>query len=246
MNWKKIFAVVSREYVERIRTKAFWIATLLIPLLLLGYVAIQIAISRKTGGQRELVVVDLTGKLYKPLAAELADTEAKQKKEPRRLQGPPLEPRRASASRATCDSTKEALRKEVLAKKISGYLILEPAKLEKEASSTTRRPSRTTSRSNQLQSAMNRIWLRQKMAARGLPADIAAELETPPRPEALQGDGEGRLRGEGRRHHRGDRLPHPHVLDVLHVRLPGDARRDRGKVATASSRSSSRRSGRPS
>ncbi len=43
MNWKKTFAVVRREYVERVRTKAFWIATLLIPILLLGYIAIEIA-----------------------------------------------------------------------------------------------------------------------------------------------------------------------------------------------------------
>ena len=50
MNWKKTFAVVRREYVERVRTKAFWIATLLIPILFLGYVAIQVALSRKTSG----------------------------------------------------------------------------------------------------------------------------------------------------------------------------------------------------
>ena len=88
MNWKKTFAVVRREYVERVRTKAFWIATLLIPILFLGYVAIQVALSRKTGGERKLVVVDLTGKLYAPLVAELAATEAKQKKESSGAKGP--------------------------------------------------------------------------------------------------------------------------------------------------------------
>ena len=41
MNWKKIYAIVRREYVERVRTKAFWIATLLIPILFLGFLAIQ-------------------------------------------------------------------------------------------------------------------------------------------------------------------------------------------------------------
>ena len=56
MNWKKIFAIVRREYVERVRTKAFWIATLLIPILFLGFIAIQISISRKTGGARRIAV----------------------------------------------------------------------------------------------------------------------------------------------------------------------------------------------
>ncbi len=176
MNWKKTFAIVRREYIERVRTKAFWIATLVIPILFLGYVAIQIAMSRKTGGQRQLVVVDMTGKLYAPLAEELAATEAKQTKEPSGSKGPhwSLVERPLTGDLA---ATKEALRKEVLDKKISGYLILEPAKLEKESAEYYSTTVSDYIPLTQLQSAINRIWIRQKMAARGLPADLAAELE---------------------------------------------------------------------
>ena len=176
MNWKKTYAIIRREYVERVRTKAFWIATLLIPILFLLYVAVQVAISRKTGGQRQLVVVDATGKLYAPLAQQLADTEAEQKKEPSGSKGPhwSLVERPATGDLA---ATKEALRKEVLDKKISGYLILEPSKIEKaqvEYYSTTVSDFIAL---NQLESAINLIWMRQKMTTRGLPADLAAELE---------------------------------------------------------------------
>ena len=175
MNWKKTFAVVRREYVERVRTKAFWVATLLIPILFLGYVAIQVALSRKSGGERKLVVVDLSGKLYAPLVAELDATEEKQKKESTGAKGHwSLTERPVTGDLA---ATKEVLRKEVLDKKISGYLILEPAKLDKE---TVEYYSTTVSEFiaiSQLQSALSRIWIRQKMAARGLPADLAAELE---------------------------------------------------------------------
>jgi len=176
MNWKKTFAVIRREYIERVRTKAFWVATLLIPLLFLGYVAIQIAMSRKTGGQRQLVVVDMTGKLYAPLAEELAATEARQKEEPSGSKGPhwSLVERPLTGD---LTATKEALRKEVLDKKISGYLILEPAKLEKESVEYYSTTVSDYIPLTQLQSALNRIWIRQKMAARGLPADLAAELE---------------------------------------------------------------------
>ena len=52
MNWKKTFAVVRREYVERMRTKAFWIATLLIPFLFLGLRGLPGLVSRKTSGER--------------------------------------------------------------------------------------------------------------------------------------------------------------------------------------------------
>lgn len=176
MNWKKTFAVVRREYIERVRTRSFWVATLLIPLLFLVYMAIQISYSRKTGGVRRLVVVDVTGKLYAPLVQELAETEAKQKKEGSGSRGPhwTLVERPAKGG---LDATKEALRKEVLGKEINGYLVLEPARLEKqevEYYSTTVSDFIALS---QLQSAIGRIWMRQKMAARGLPEDLAKELE---------------------------------------------------------------------
>ncbi len=176
MNWRKTFAVVRREYVERVRTKSFWIATLLIPILFLGYVAVQISISRKTGGERQIVVVDETGKLFAPLARELAETEAKQKKDASSSKGPhwTLVQRPAGDLAAT----KEDLRKQVLAKKINGYLVLEPEKLEKEEVEYYSTTVSDFIALNQLQSAIGRIWMRQKMTARGLPADLAKELET--------------------------------------------------------------------
>ena len=127
MNWKKTFAIVRREYVERVRTKAFWIATLLIPILFLGYVAIQISISRKTGGERQIVVVDQTGTLFAPLVRRSSPTPRPSRRRTPRPKGPhwTLVERPRGRSRAT----KEALRKQVLAKKINGYLVLEPAKL---------------------------------------------------------------------------------------------------------------------
>ena len=175
MNWKKTFAVVRREYVERIRSRAFWVATLVIPVLFLLYMGIQISYSRRTGGERRLVVVDMTGTLYAPLVQELAETEARQKKEGQ-SRGPhwTLEERSATGS---LDATKEALRKEVLAKKINGYLVLEPAKLEKQEVEYYSTTVSDYIALTQLQSAIGRIWMRQKMAARGLPPDLAKELE---------------------------------------------------------------------
>ena len=176
MNWRKIFAVIRREYVERVRTKAFWIATLLIPILFLGFIGIQISISKKTGGERRIAVVDLTGTMAKPLADELAAIEARQKKEPEGKRGPHwiLETRPLDGS---LDATEAALRKEVLSKRINGYLVLDPEGLKK---AQTEYFSTTVSdfiAQGQLQDAIHAIWMRQKMVARGLPPDLAAELE---------------------------------------------------------------------
>ncbi len=176
VNWKKTFAVARREYVERIRTKAFWIATLLIPLLLLGYIAIEIAISRKTGGERKVVVLDLTGKLYKPLVQELADIAAAQKEQGARTRGPiwALSERSPAGG---LGAAKEALRKEALAKTISGYLVLDPVELDKQQVEYYSTTVSDFIAQAQLQSAINRVWMRQKMVARGLPQDLAADLE---------------------------------------------------------------------
>ena len=75
MSWKKVIAVIRREYLERVRTKAFWFATLLVPVFFLGYMAIQVAAMRKTSGERRIAVIDVTGRLAKPLARDLAESE---------------------------------------------------------------------------------------------------------------------------------------------------------------------------
>ncbi len=228
MNWKKTFAIIRREYIERVRTKAFWIATLLIPILFLGYVAIQIAISRKTGGERKLVVLDPTGTLYAPLTRELAELEARQKQEGSGSRGPHWDLQQRPVQ-GTLEATKEALRKQVLEKTISGYLVLDPELLKKEEVEYFSTTVSDYIALNQLQSAVNRVWMRQKMARRGLPPELTAELEKSINLRPFKVTEKGTAEEKGAGISDGPRLPHPHVLDVLHVRLPGHAGSHRGE-----------------
>lgn len=182
MNWKKVGVVIRREYLERVRTKAFWIGTLLIPFLFLALFVIQIAAARKSSGVRTLAVVDLTGKLYTPLAKELAEQANPQAAQPatsssrHRGQGVQwvLQNRRVTGSIA---ETKEALRKEVVQKKINGYLILDPTLLENDAAEYYSSTVSEFTAMNQLERALNRIRLREKIASRGLPPSLGSELE---------------------------------------------------------------------
>ena len=66
----KLFAVIRREYLQQIRTKAFWIATILIPSLGLGMIFVQVALQRSLVAKGRIGVVDLTGRLYEPFVAE--------------------------------------------------------------------------------------------------------------------------------------------------------------------------------
>jgi ABC-2 type transport system permease protein len=176
MSWKKVFAIIRREYTERVRTKGFWIATLLIPALTLLYIGIQIVIAKKAGGERHLAVLDATGRLYQPLVREVAEQEETRKKESPGSRVPHwvLEPR---ALQGNLEQTKERLRQQVLAKKINGYLVLSPELLDKNEVEYYSTTVSEFGAMNMLERAMTRIRMREKIVARGLPADLGNELE---------------------------------------------------------------------
>jgi len=176
MNWKKIFAVIRREYFERIRTKAFWIGTMLIPLFFFVYMGIQIATSHKTGGERRIAVIDGTGALYELLAADLAEREKVRQAGPGGSRGIHwvLERRPVPAD---WNAGKESLRQEVLQKKINGYLIIDPKLLEKDSAEFYSTSVSELVTSNQLERALNHVLLKARIARQGLPANLASELE---------------------------------------------------------------------
>jgi ABC-2 type transport system permease protein len=178
MSWKKIFAVIRREYVERVRTKAFWIGTLLVPIFFLGYIAIQIASFKKTGGERKVAVVDLTGHLFAPLQKDLAEREttARTGSGSGRAQGVHwiLEQRPPTGS---LEATKESLRSEVLKKKLDGYLVLDPALIEKSQAEYYAITVSEFVAMTQLERALNHVLLKDKIEKRGLPPELSTDLE---------------------------------------------------------------------
>ena len=74
----KVLHIVRREYLQQIKTKGFWIATILIPALGLGFVFLQVLLSSTLIPEGKIGVVDLTGRLYEPLLLEqkaVSDTD---------------------------------------------------------------------------------------------------------------------------------------------------------------------------
>ena len=69
---KKLFAVVKREYVQRVRTKFFVIATILGPVLMGAFTVVPaLMFGMKSGGPTRVVIIDQTGKVYARVAKEL-------------------------------------------------------------------------------------------------------------------------------------------------------------------------------
>jgi ABC-2 type transport system permease protein len=68
----KLFAVIKREYIQRVRTKFFVIATILGPIMMAAFTVVPgMLMMMQTGGPTRIAVVDQTGKSYSGLALEL-------------------------------------------------------------------------------------------------------------------------------------------------------------------------------
>src|SRR5438067_5439703 len=80
---KKLLAVIKREYIQRVRTKFFVIATILGPLLTVGFTVVPaLMIGLKTGGPARIAIVDQTGNMYERVASEINDDEERPKPQP--------------------------------------------------------------------------------------------------------------------------------------------------------------------
>lgn len=57
----KAFVVIKREYLQRVRTRAFLIGTIATPVFMLAITVLPILLAGKGGGERKLVVLDQSG-----------------------------------------------------------------------------------------------------------------------------------------------------------------------------------------
>lgn len=126
---RKLFHVVRREYLQQIKTKGFWIGTILIPTLGLGVVFMQVLLASTLIPEGKIGVVDLTGRLYEPLVLEqkaVSDVDEKDGKVEEKSRKAP-EKITFFDVKATAE-TLPALRKELNArvqkKEIKAYIVI--------------------------------------------------------------------------------------------------------------------------
>lgn len=58
---KKVLIIIKREYLVRVRTRAFMIGTIISPLLMLALIALPIFFATRGGGDRRVTVLDQSG-----------------------------------------------------------------------------------------------------------------------------------------------------------------------------------------
>jgi ABC-2 type transport system permease protein len=69
MRPRNVWVVMRREYLSRVRTRAFWLATLVFPVLILAVFALPMVFLTRTLGSQRLAIVDETGRVAPRLAA---------------------------------------------------------------------------------------------------------------------------------------------------------------------------------
>ncbi|MFZ0750347.1 MAG: ABC transporter permease, partial [Pyrinomonadaceae bacterium] len=213
---RKFFAVVKREYIQRVRTKFFVVATILGPLLMAGFAVVPaMMFGIRSGGPTRLAIVDQTGKIYERVARELAidrraasPTPSPKPEQPPGLNNDPRE--RAKQSGDTMQShfaveevkmngrSLEDVRKELDArvsrKELEGYIILPAGLLKDEQPEFSARNTADVFTQSRVENSISRALRSQRMVENGINEE---QIERMSEPVSLKTTGIGGKEGAG-------------------------------------------------
>ena len=120
---RRVFAVARREYLERVRSRAFLVSTILGPTLLAGLMVVPILLSRQRGRPLHVAVLDASGGLGADVTQSLARRKAEGQE--RFI----VEP----APEGPVEKARAGLQERVARGNLDGYLFLPTDALERSA-----------------------------------------------------------------------------------------------------------------
>ncbi len=167
----KVRTVMRREYTSRVRTKAFWISTLLVPVAIVAFTVLPSVVMKRQGGTFSIALLTSDGDLAGEIQAELA----------RRVESAPgvgalnirvewIQPR------DDADRQREELKQRVLHKELTGVLVLPQEVLTSgrvEYLSTNVTAFRLIGR---LDNAVERVVLRARLRTAGISEERLADV----------------------------------------------------------------------
>jgi ABC-2 type transport system permease protein len=120
----KMLIVLKHEFRQKIRSKAFIILTFIAPLIMAGMIAVPILITTiNEGNEKQLVIIDETGKLGKYFTADTGKRPVLQNPGGAKSKNPSFGPTlHINVIGASSAGTGDSLKALLLAKKIAGYL----------------------------------------------------------------------------------------------------------------------------
>ncbi len=166
---RRIYAVIRREYLERVRTKAFWISTLVVPLFLAAVMILPAWLAARGGGEFTVAVLDLSGQRVEVVREEvgrlLADDEEKL-----------VITLLAQEAGVEAEATRERIKAAVQAKDFDGMLVL-PADLLGEGRPEYVAPNVAAFKLlTVLERAVNNVVVAERLTGAGLDPEAVREL----------------------------------------------------------------------
>jgi len=165
----RLLAVIRREYLERVRTKAFWISTLLVPIFLGAVMILPAWLAARGGGEFSVAVLDLSGRFFDPIQAEVK----------RHLSG---EDEKLIVTLFRQDpgtdseATRERLKNEVQKKNFDGVLVI-PATMPDEGQPEYVAPNVAAFKLlSVLERSVNNVMVADRLTGVGLDPDAVREL----------------------------------------------------------------------
>ncbi len=163
---RKVWAVIRREFIERVRTKWFWIGTILGPVLMIGIIAFQILLAGRAGGERHIDVVDATSTAFgQYVVAQLGAAV------------PRFHLRRVEARAGVGDS----LFGEVVDKRLDGFLLISDSTLEHGTAEYRGSNVSSLSDMEQLENTLRRLIFAARLERRGIDTLVVQQAEIPVR-----------------------------------------------------------------
>ncbi len=214
---RKFFAIVKREYIQRLRSRMFVLITVLGPVMIsLFGVAPALALRIKAGGPVRIAVVDQTGKLYQGVYNSVMDNDLQPQSGPNQInagknpserfqqvgeqQEGRYEMQEVPLQGRPLGEVKKELDGRVLAKALDGYLVLPVNLLSEGTSQYFGRNTGDVFTRKFLQDALSRAVRQQRLAEANIDPRIVQELSKPVQLEALRVSASGngvRDSGEG-------------------------------------------------
>lgn len=162
---RNIWLIARREYLERVRTKGFMIATILIPLLMGGGIAASILIAKHAKSSSHIVIVTPSMQLGEDLQSQLKrDTEGGMQVN---LISPPSANTRASLDRS------------IKKKDIDGYIWLTPVKGARPQISYKQGSSADLATRDTVRDSLDKVLTRERLIQQGMTAADVDAMMTP-------------------------------------------------------------------
>lgn len=187
-NLIKMFTVMRREFLSRVKTKGFIIGTILMPLFIVGIFGVQIWLATMSSDEiKKVGVLDQTGELYASLENNL---DAKTENGARLFKLERIE------TVNNFETTKKVLAERVDAGDLDYYVILDRGIHENNHAEIYGKTASDFRKNGEIESAITKAVIDQRLTRSGLDGENIRRLMKPVKLEAFKISGEGKEQKE--------------------------------------------------